>query len=111
MISSKLKELSKDTAVYGISTILGRFLNFLLVPFYTNVFVPEEYGVVSNIYAYVAILNIFYLYGLDSAFMKYASNKEDYNPKEVFSTPFISVLVTAFFLSAIILMLNLLLQI
>jgi O-antigen/teichoic acid export membrane protein len=104
MIFSKLKELSKDTAVYGISTILGRFLNFLLVPFYTNVFVPQEYGIVSNIYAYVALLNIFYLYGMDSAFMKYAANKEDYPEKEVFSTPFISVLITAFTLSSILIL-------
>jgi O-antigen/teichoic acid export membrane protein len=106
MIAAKLKELTKDTAVYGISTILGRFLNFLLVPFYTNVFIPEQYGIVSNIYAYVALLNIFYLYGMDSAFMKYAANKEDYPEKEVFSTPFLSVLISAFFLSALIIILK-----
>jgi O-antigen/teichoic acid export membrane protein len=106
MISSKLKELSKDTAVYGISTILGRFLNFLLVPFYTNVFIPEQYGIVSNIYAYIALLNIFYLYGMDSAFMKYAANKEDYPEKEVFSTPFLSVVISGFMFSLILVLLK-----
>jgi O-antigen/teichoic acid export membrane protein len=102
MIFSKLKELSKDTAVYGISTMLGRFLNFLLVPFYTHVFVPGEYGIVSNIYAVVALLNIIYLYGMDSAFMKYAANKEDLPEKEVFSTPFLSVLFTSFIFSLLV---------
>ena len=100
MISSKIKELTKDTAVYGISTILGRFLNFLLVPFYTNVFVPEEYGIISNIYAYVALIAIFYLYGMDSAFMKYAAEKE--GEKDTFSTPFLSVLITALIFSILI---------
>jgi O-antigen/teichoic acid export membrane protein len=106
MIAAKLKELTKDTAIYGISTILGRFLNFLLVPFYTNVFIPAEYGIVSTVYAYVALLNIFYLYGLDSAFMKYAAIKEDYPEKEVFSTPFLSVLVSALLLSSFIILLR-----
>jgi O-antigen/teichoic acid export membrane protein len=106
MISAKLKELSKDTAVYGISTILGRFLNFLLVPFYTHVFLPEEYGIVSNVYAVVALLNILFLYGLDSAFMKYAANKEDAPEKEIFSTPFLSVLVSSFLFSILIIILQ-----
>jgi len=106
MIADKLKELSKDTAIYGISTILGRFLNFLLVPFYTNVFIPQEYGIVSNVYAYVALLNVFYLYGMDSAFMKYAADKQDLPEKQVFSTPFISVFISAFFFSVIILILR-----
>src|SRR4030042_2777891 len=105
MIFSKIKELTKDTAVYGISTILGRFLNFLLVPFYTNVFIPEEYGIVSNIYAYVALIAIFYLYGMDSAFMKYAAADENKNEKNTFSTPFLSVLISAFIFSLIIILL------
>ena len=56
----KIKSLSKDTLIYGTSTIIGRFLNFLLVPIYTNIFLPGEFGVVANIYAYIAILNVFF---------------------------------------------------
>ena len=51
----KLKQLSLDTAIYGISTMVGRFLNFLLIPFFTNIFLPAEYGVIQIIYAYIAI--------------------------------------------------------
>ena len=57
----KLKELTKDTALYGISTIVGRFLNFILVPFYTNVFAPDEFGIYSYIYAFLAFINIVYI--------------------------------------------------
>ena len=52
----KLKQLSKDTAIYGISTMVGRFLNFLLVPFYTNIFAPSEYGIIQIFFAYIAII-------------------------------------------------------
>jgi len=81
----KLKQLGKDTAIYGVSTMVGRFLNFLLVPFFTNVFTPSEYGVIQIIYAYVAILNIFYIYGMDSAYLKFASFKDNGNEKDKFS--------------------------
>ena len=69
----KLKQLTKDTAVYGISTIVGRFLTFLLVPFYTNVFSPSDYGVVSNLYIFIAIFNVVLIYGMDAAFLKFGS--------------------------------------
>ncbi len=91
----KLKELSKDTAIYGISTMVGRFLNFLLVPFYTNVFTTDEYGVFTYIYTILAFLNIVYIYGMDASFLKYSSLAEAEKKKEVFSTPFLFVLVTS----------------
>ncbi len=91
----KLKQLSMDTAIYGISTMVGRFLNFLLIPFFTNIFDPSEYGIVQIVYAYVAILNIFYIYGMDSAFLKFAAFKEEDTEKDNFSTPYISVFVTS----------------
>ncbi len=87
----KLKELTKDTAIYGISTMVGRFLNFILVPFYTNIFSPSDYGIVQLIYSYVAILNIFYIYGLDSAYLKFASVKDDGEDKDKFSTPYLAI--------------------
>ena len=78
----KIKELTKDTAIYGISTIVGRFLGFFLIPFYTNVINTHDFGIYSNIYAYLAFLNIFFIYGMDAAFMKYASLKEDKTEKK-----------------------------
>ena len=98
---NKLKELSKDTAVYGISTIVGRFLGFLLVPFYTNVFTREEFGIFTLIYAYLAFLNIVYIYGMDAAYMKYTSLAEGEEKKKTFSTPYIFVTLTSILLSAI----------
>jgi O-antigen/teichoic acid export membrane protein len=74
-LGEALKQLSKDTAVYGVSTIVGRFLNFLLVPFYTNIFLPEEYGIITNIYAFIAILNIIFIYGMDAAYLRFAKNE------------------------------------
>lgn len=86
----KIKELTKDTAIYGISTIVGRFLGFFLIPFYTNVINTHDFGIYSNIYAYLAFLNIFFIYGMDAAFMKYASLKEDKSEKKkIFSTTYL----------------------
>jgi O-antigen/teichoic acid export membrane protein len=98
----KLKELSKDTLIYGISTMVGRFLNFLFVPFFTNVFNPSEYGYIFIIYSYIAIFNIVYIYGLDSAFLKYAAFKDVADDKDNFSTPYISVFLTSVIISVLI---------
>ncbi|MBZ0200092.1 MAG: oligosaccharide flippase family protein [Ignavibacteriaceae bacterium] len=98
----KLKELTKDTAIYGISTMVGRFINFLLVPFYTNIFLPEQYGVITNIYAFIGIMNIVYIYGMDSAYLKFASTQEIGDKKDNFSTPFISIFLTSLLLSVTI---------
>lgn len=100
---AKIKELFKDTAVYGISTIIGRFLAFILVPFYTHYLSEADFGIYSNIYAYIAFLNIVYIYGMDAAFLKYSSVSEPGKKKDVFSTPYLFVLGTSLLLSAIIL--------
>jgi O-antigen/teichoic acid export membrane protein len=68
-----LKKLAGETAIYGISSIVGRVLNYLLVPLYTTVFMEGEYGVITKLYAYVAFLNIIYTYGMETAFFRYAS--------------------------------------
>lgn len=98
----KLKSLSKDTLIYGTNTIVGRFLNFLLVPFYTNMFLPAEYGIVAILYSYIAILNVFFSIGLESGYMKFASTEEVGTKKQNFSNPFILVLFNSFFLSGFI---------
>ena len=98
----KLKELTKDTAIYGISTMVGRFLNFILVPLYTNIFLPADYGIIQLIYAYIGILNIVFIYGLDSAYLKFAAFKDIGDEKDNFSTPYISVFVTSLLISFLI---------
>lgn len=102
----KLKQLMKETAVYGISTIVGRFLNFFLVPFYTNIFKPAEYGVVTNVYALIALLNIFFIYGMDAAYIRYYSQNGVKGKNDRFSTPFIAVFFTSLLLTAVILLLK-----
>ncbi|MCW9065192.1 MAG: oligosaccharide flippase family protein [Ignavibacteriaceae bacterium] len=98
----KLKELTKDTAIYGISTMVGRFLNFILVPLYTNIFLPADYGIIQLIYAYTAILNIIFIYGMDSAYLKFASFKDLGDDKDNFSTPYISIFLTSLLISLLI---------
>ncbi len=102
----KIKELSKDTAIYGISTMVGRFLNFLLVPFYTHVFSSSDYGVISNIYASIGILNILFLYGMDASYLRYAAKIEVGDERDNFSTPFLMVFFTSIIFSLIILILR-----
>ncbi|MFN3872832.1 MAG: lipopolysaccharide biosynthesis protein [Ignavibacterium sp.] len=103
---NKLKELTKDTAIYGISTMVGRFLNFILVPFFTNIFDPNQYGYVMILYAYIALFNIVYVYGLDSAYLKYAAFKEIGDEKDNFSTPYLSIFFTSIIFSLIIILLR-----
>ena len=98
----KLKELTKDTAIYGISTMVGRFLNFILVPFYTNIFAPADYGIIQLVYAYVAILNIVFIYGLDSAYLKFAAFKDIGDDKDNFSTPYIAIFGTSLIISLLV---------
>ena len=71
----KLQSLAKDTAIYGLSSIIGRFLNYLLVPLYTTKMSVESgnYGVVTNIYAWVAILLVFLTFGFETTFFRFAS--------------------------------------
>jgi O-antigen/teichoic acid export membrane protein len=99
----KIKELTKDTAIYGISTIVGRFLGFILVPFYTNVdsISTTDFGIYSNIYAYLAFLNIVFIYGMDAAYMKYASVSNEAEKKKTFSNAYLFVLMTTIALAAI----------
>lgn len=69
-----IKRLFKDTAIYGVSSIVGRFLNWCLVPMYTYCFAAAEYGVVTNIYAYVALVLIILTYGMETGFFRFANH-------------------------------------
>lgn len=93
IILNALKKLAGETAIYGIPSILGRLLNWLLVPLYTNIFAEGVYGVVVNLYAYMALLLILLTYGMETSFFRFAA--KDNNPHKVFSTSLITVLITS----------------
>ena len=82
-----MKSLAKDTAIYGMSSIVGRFLNYMLVPLYTRVLDPGEYGVVTNLYGYVALILVILTFGMETTFFRFA-NKEGERPDTVFTTSF-----------------------
>lgn len=88
-----VKKLAGDTAIYGMSSIVGRFLNWWLVPYYSRIFLPEEYGVVTNLYSYVAILLVILTYGMETGFFRFAGQGSD--PKKVYSTSLISLFLTS----------------
>ena len=88
-----LKQLAGQTAIYGLSSIVGRLLNYLLVPLYTRYFIPAEYGVVTELYAYVAFLVIILTYGLETAFFRFS--QKQYDKKLVYSTSLISLIVSS----------------
>ncbi len=79
-----IQKLVGQTAIYGMTTIVGRFLNFLLVPLYTRYFNQAEYGVVTELYSYTVFLMILLTYGLETGFFRFSQNADD-KPK-VFST-------------------------
>jgi O-antigen/teichoic acid export membrane protein len=93
-VLNPLKKLAGQTLVYGMGTIVPRLLNyFLLTPFYTRVFVTGEYGVITELYAYMAFLLVLLTYGMETAFFRFAEKEPD--PKKVFSTSLISLLFSS----------------
>lgn len=100
-----IKKLIGQTAIYGMSTIIGRFLNFMLVPLYTRCFSQSEYGVVTELYSYTVFLMIFLTYGMETGFFRFVQNKED-QPK-VFSTIMTSLFTSSFvFIGLVLIFLN-----
>ncbi len=91
-----LSSLAKDTAIYGLSSIVGRFLNYLLVPLYTATLSAAGggYGVITNVYAYTALLLVILTYGMETTFFRFA-NKEGEDPQRVYSTALLSVGATS----------------
>ena len=82
-----MKSLAKDTAIYGLSSIVGRFLNYLLVPLYTH-YMPKasgDYGVSTNIYAYTALILVLLTFGMETTLFRYANDERE-QPETVFST-------------------------
>ena len=91
-MSSPIKKLLGQTAIYGLPSIVGRLLNFLMVPLYISKFEQtSDYGVVSELYSWVAFLVVFLTFGMETAFFRFLQNsKEDKN--EVFNNSFLTVL-------------------
>ncbi len=100
---SGVKSLAKDTAIYGVSSILGRFLNWCLVPLYTFCFSAGQYGVVTYVYSFVALTLVILTYGMETGFFRFANHDKYDNPMEVYSTSLVSLAVssTAFLIAVI----------
>ena len=97
---ANLKSLAKDTAIYGVSSIVGRFLNYMLVPLYTRCISVESggYGIVTNLYAYTALLLVILTFGMETTLFRYANDERE-QPDTVFSTAMAVVgALTALFL-------------
>lgn len=91
-----IKRLAKETAVYGLSSILGRFLNWCFVFLYINVLKStSEYGIVTNLYAFMALLLIILTYGLETGFFRFANDKNCKDPMTVYTTGLISLATTS----------------
>lgn len=101
-MSTPLKKLFSQTAIYGLSSILARFLNYLLVPLHTSkaVFSTDQYGIISEMYSYVGFLIILLTYGMETAYFRFTSSEQSQRLKHVYSTVVVSLLCsTAIFIA------------
>lgn len=101
---ASLKSLVKETAIYGMSSIVGRFLNYLLVPLYTAKISAASggYGDITNMYANVGLLLVLLTFGMETAFFRFA-NKENENPRAVYSTAVTAVGVVSLAFAGLVL--------
>jgi O-antigen/teichoic acid export membrane protein len=97
-----IKALGKQSLIYGIGTILTRLVTFLLLPVYTNVFTPEQYGIVSLAYAFTGFVIVFYRYGMDTALLKFYIDANNNGKKKYFTTIFSTQAVTSLLFSGIV---------
>lgn len=100
-MANPIKQLAGETAIYGLSTILARIINFALVPLYTRVLTQSDFGVMSEFMAYIAMLQVVLTLGLETGCFRYAT-KEGADPDRVFSNAFVTVFgVCAFFFAVV----------
>ncbi len=98
-----LRQLAGQTVIYGASSVIGRILNYVLVPLYTAVFSPAQYGVVTELYGYVAFLNILYAYGFETSYFRFST--KDGNEDRYFNTAQSSLLISSILFSGILIVL------
>lgn len=99
---AKIRNLAFETAIYGIPSIVGRFLNYLLVPLYTYTLATENYGIVSNLYGWIAFILVLLTFGMETGFFRFASDKG--NEKAVFGTSFTFVAGNSVLLIALVIL-------
>ncbi len=97
-----LKKLAGQAAIYGLSSIVGRLLNYLLVPLYTRVLITSEYGIVTEMLAYVSILWVILTYGMETTFFRYSQSEKD--KPLVYHTAIVSLLFTSFIFVVVVLL-------
>lgn len=90
---NSFRKLIGETAIYGVSSIVGRFLNWWLVPYYSHIFLTAEYGIVTHLYAYMAFLLVLLTYGMETGYFRFASDRADKDL--VYSSSLISLFVTS----------------
>ena len=95
-MGNPIKKLAGQTAIYGLSSIIGRFLNYLLTPLWTGVYSAEQFGIITEMYAYVAFLVVFLTYGMETAYFRF-SNKKEENNSNTYSTILISLFTSSIF--------------
>jgi O-antigen/teichoic acid export membrane protein len=93
-MSNAIKKLAGQTAIYGVSSIMGRLLNYLLVPIYTNYFLTHEFGVITELYSYVAILIVILTHGMETAFFRFSEQDKE-GRDTIFGTSLVSVFTLA----------------
>jgi O-antigen/teichoic acid export membrane protein len=101
-MASRITSLASDTAIYGIFTVIGRFLTFLLTPIYTNYLTQTELGDIIYIYSIIAFLNVVYSFGMESAFFRFFDKNDPKTGKKSFSHAFLSIVFVSLTFSGLI---------
>ena len=101
-MAEQMKKLAKDTAIYGVSSILGKFLNWMLMPFYTFFLAggPADYGIVTNLYAWTSLLLVILTYGMETGFFRFVNKNKD-EERSVYGHTLLSVGFTSVLFIAI----------
>ena len=95
-MATGMKRLAGETAIYGISSIVGKFLNWMLVPMYTRVLANEsDFGIVTNLYAWTALLMVILTYGMETGFFRFINKQEIKFPMRVYATTLFSLAFTS----------------
>lgn len=103
---SRIRALARESLVYGVSSIASRFLNFLLVPFYTHVLLPADFGVQNILFAIIAFLNVVYQFGFDSAYLRLAGDADGPGRGKLFATAFWSQALGTTLFSGLLILLS-----